>query len=70
MFKISGGDSDIRAQFFAQLASSLNEKENSKTSAATSGDFDELMMVVMMMVMTMMMMCASLNEKDIRTHFK
>ena len=41
MFKISGGDSDIRAQFFAQLASSLNEKENSKTSAATSGDFDD-----------------------------
>ena len=33
----SEGDSDIRAQFFAQLASSLTEKDN-KTSAATSGD--------------------------------
>ena len=32
----SEGDSDIRAQFFAQLASSLTEKEN-KSSAATSG---------------------------------
>jgi len=31
----SEGDSDIRAQFFAQLASSLTEKEN-KSSAATS----------------------------------
>ena len=36
----SEGDSDIRAQFFAQLASSLTEKDN-KTSAATSGDYGD-----------------------------
>ena len=32
----AGGESDIRAQFFAQLASSLTEKDN-KASPATSG---------------------------------